>query len=80
MILSQQRPNKAELLWRKAGGNSVFESVSLGHIARSVYEVKLDPKQIDGDFEYYLRIEQGDQTYYYPPSAPEIASVVIVTE
>jgi hypothetical protein len=80
MILSQQRPEKAELLWRKAGSSGAFKSVALDHIARSVYEVTLDPKQIDSDFEYCLRVVNPDQTYYYPTTAPEITSVVIVTE
>jgi hypothetical protein len=49
-------------------------------VARSVYNVKLDGEQIEGDFEYYLRVVQADQACYYPQTAPEIAHVVIVTK
>jgi hypothetical protein len=78
MILSQQRPTMAELMWRKAG-DDLFHAVPLVPVARGVYNIKLNSTQIDGDFEYYLQVIVNNQAYHYPSTAPKTGQVIIVS-
>jgi hypothetical protein len=68
-------PATATLYYRPLGEGS-FQSKSLSHVARSVYEITI-PAQQD-DFEYYIQAETAIGNATYPVTAPEINQTVVV--
>jgi hypothetical protein len=65
------------LNWRPLGTGS-FQSISLTHVTRGVYQVTIPERE--HDFEYAIQAISGFDTIVYPASAPEINQVVIVQD
>jgi len=74
-VLIMENPTSATLNYRSLGEGS-YQSKSLSHQARGVYEVTI-PAQSD-DFEYYIEVETPIGNVNFPVTAPEINQTVVV--
>jgi hypothetical protein len=76
MILDNEAPTEAVLLWRSLGGGE-FRSLPLLHRARGIYQVKLPEVAAEGA-EYYVRIKTAaGKALVWPATAPDMNFTVI---
>jgi len=80
IILAQNQPEDAVLYWRPMGKGR-YNKITLTHIARGVYSVKIPANKIKTDLEYYVKaISTGGRQVSFPATAPNINQTVIVSE
>jgi hypothetical protein len=76
MVLDNEAPTEAALLWRTLGVGE-FRSLSLRHVARGVYQVKLPAVPAEGA-EYYVRVKTvAGKALVWPATAPDMNFTVI---
>ncbi|MCF7669663.1 MAG: hypothetical protein K9N48_07800, partial [Verrucomicrobia bacterium] len=70
LVLSKTRSAHVRLNWRTLG-NGDYSTEEFRHVARSVYEVRLNHEQFGAhDFEYYITAKFGSRIKSYPVTAP----------
>jgi hypothetical protein len=78
IFLDAKPPNQFKLSW-KALGEKSFQTRPMEHLARGVYQVILDKRDLgQGEIEYYLHAETAaGQTLIWPATAPQRNHTVI---
>jgi hypothetical protein len=80
IAVGAQKARDVALHWRPLG-QAKFETVTVQHMARGVYAVRIPAQRIAGDdFEYYVQASIGRDTVYFPMTAPAMNQTVIVTQ
>ncbi len=80
IILAQNQPEDAALYWRTMGKGK-FNKITLTHIARGVYSVKIPANWIKADLEYYVKASSTDgRQIAFPATAPNINQTVVVSK
>ena len=78
VILLGIKPKSAALYWRPLGVGE-YKKIPLEHVSRGVYKVLIPAKEIEGDFEYHVKISGDDEKIlYYPATAPRINQTVVI--
>jgi hypothetical protein len=77
IVLDNERPANAALLWRPMGEGR-WQEIDLTHVARAVYTGSLPPAQ-GLALEYYLRVTTATgRTMLWPATAPALNQTVVV--
>lgn len=74
-VRAMGNPDSISLFYRPLGTGN-FKSAKLNHIARGVFQLRLQPQK--DDFEFYLRADLSQGNLLYPETAPDINQTVIV--
>ncbi|MFB0552012.1 MAG: malectin domain-containing carbohydrate-binding protein, partial [Phycisphaerae bacterium] len=79
IILAQNPPKDTALYWRPMGKGN-YNRITLTHIARGVYSVKIPANRIKTDLEYYVvAISTDGRQVSFPATAPHINQTVVVS-
>jgi hypothetical protein len=68
-------PGTARIHWRPLG-NKEYQEADLMKISETYWMATIPSMSISGDFEYYIRIDDGKE-YLFPASAPAINQAVV---
>jgi hypothetical protein len=69
------KPGTARIYWRPLG-NKEYQEAGLKKISETYWMATISSMSISGDFEYYIRIDDGKE-YLFPASAPIINHAVV---
>ena len=78
IVLAAEPPKDVALYWRPLGEGN-FKKITLTHLARAVYSVRIPASQIETDLEYCIDANSVDgQRATFPASAPDINQTVVI--
>jgi hypothetical protein len=69
------KPVSAKIYWRLLG-NKEYQQADLKKISETYWMATIPSMSISGDFEYYIRIDDGKE-YLFPASAPVVNQAVV---
>jgi hypothetical protein len=69
------KPETARIYWRLFG-NKEYQQAGLKKISETYWMATIPSESITGDFEYYIRINDGKE-YLFPASAPVVDQAVV---
>jgi hypothetical protein len=69
------KPEAACIYWRNLGSKK-YEQADLKKISATYWLATIPSKNISGDFEYYIKVDDGKE-YFFPAAAPNINLAVV---